>query len=199
MKKICYITVILFSIALTLSSCNIGSKSEQISISIEDVTDIVTPFDDEVESGDLGTVMSILKEPLPMNLTVKVESSYRKDIELSDAAFSISNKNGKEILNATFTNRIVIPKKSVSEVPVDMVVQLTSLSRLASLAMMSGNTKKMIDKLYITGSFTARAGLLKKRYSIQMMPLETFMEHFFELDEDAPSELPLEQFFGAED
>ena len=185
MRKICYITTILSILVLTFSSCNIGSQNGHIEI--QGITDANSPMDEQLESDDISTLMSVLKEPIPMNLSVKVESTYRKDIELNNAAFIISNKNRKEILEATFTNRVVIPKQSTSDVPVDLVILFKNPTRLISMALL-GSNERIISKLYITGSFTIRMGLLRKRYTVQMMPLDQFIGHIFELEDDGSAD-----------
>ena len=176
MKKFCFISL-LSAVILSLYSCGISSNSGHVAI-----TDMA-----EFNSSPLGTMLqngdiSSLKDPIPISLTVSVENTYKKNIELNNASFTVSDKNGKELVTADFTSPIVIPKQSTSDVPVEMDLMFKNYTRLFSIILL-GNQDRILSRLFISGSFTAKAGILKKRYSINMMPLSDFIEYAFELSD----------------
>ena len=180
MKKICFISLVLSVAALSLCSCDIGSNAGHVTVT--DISDFDSPLESMLQKGELTSP----KDPIPLSLVVNIENTYRKNIELGNAAFTFSDKNGKELLTANFTSPVFIPKHTTSDVPVEMELMFKNYAKLLSL-MLLGNPDKILNKIFVSGSFTAKAGIIKKHYNINMMPLSDFVGYVFELNDSSES------------
>lgn len=110
-----------------------------------------------------------------VRLVLDVENDSAHNLTVRDATFTVSLSEEKGIGSVYLTESVTLPRKSRSEVNVPL--RITFDNMLNGLALLN-NPEAALQRLYVSGEATVKAGCLKRRITFDRMPLLDFMKRF---------------------
>ncbi len=110
-----------------------------------------------------------------VNAVIVVENSSGRNITVSDAMFRVFDRENNEIGILTVADELHLPKKSTTSLAVPIRIRLTN--PLVGLGLLS-NIEENARNMTVTGNFRVKAGMLKKNFKVNDMPLSEFLSIF---------------------
>lgn len=108
-------------------------------------------------------------------LVLDVENGSSHNLTIQEAVFSVCRQNGDRIGRVWLSEAVTLPRKSRTDLNVPLRVSLDNM--LTGLALL-GDPESAVRQLYVSGEVAVKAGCLKRRFTIDHMPLSAFMERF---------------------
>lgn len=127
---------------------------------------------DAIAFHGVSDVDFVLSGSPAVTLVADVENSSAHNLTVRDAMFSLCRPNGDRIGRVMLTEAVTLPRKSRTDLTVPMRVTLDNM--LSGVALLANPGE--IDGLYVSGEATVKAGCLKRRISIDRMPLSAFLK-----------------------
>jgi predicted RecA/RadA family phage recombinase len=110
-----------------------------------------------------------------VNAVVVMDNNSGSNVRISDAMFHVTDMEGNEIGTVTVAGELLLPKRSTTSVAVPLRIRLSN--PLAGLEMMS-NIEENAKKMRVNGSAKVKAGILKKKFKVEDVPLSEIISIF---------------------
>ncbi len=124
------------------------------------------------------TVLSVtgldFKKMSNTTLMLSVENNSARNIKVKELKVNVMIQ-GRNFAEIMLKESLVIPKKSVSEIPVPLAVKVSD--PLAAMAL-GLDPKSALPKLTVTGHLKAKAGMASKNFRIPETPVQEIMAKF---------------------